>query len=181
MERKRSGAGVCFPSGWWWATAASINTCLHGSHISCFTPHPSAGPHRLRTPQRAVCVCVCVCVCICMHACMVCILMLLRLTWNHVVCADLSVIITTLAVSARLREHTHTHTHTSHISAECKGRYISYQGFEGGQNQAYSPQISNICGFAGINTIHLLPQAGYLNAKCSVSFFMVHMCASACV
>ena len=53
--------------------------------------------------------CVCVCVCICMHACMVCILMLLRLTWNHVVCADLSVIITTLAVSARLREHTHTH------------------------------------------------------------------------
>lgn len=50
MERKRSGAGVCFPSGWWWATAASINTCLHGSHISCFTPHPSTGPHKLRTP-----------------------------------------------------------------------------------------------------------------------------------
>lgn len=60
MRHKRSGDGVCFPSGWWWATAASINTCLHGSHISCFTSHPSTGPHKRRTPQQAESVCVCV-------------------------------------------------------------------------------------------------------------------------
>lgn len=49
-------SSVCFPSGWWWwVTVARINTCLHGSYISCSTPYPSTGPHKLRTPQQTVC------------------------------------------------------------------------------------------------------------------------------
>jgi len=100
--------GVCFPSGWRWPTAASINTCLHGSHISCFAPHPQcAGPHRLRTPQRLVCVCVCVSVCVHTRASL-----FSRSTWTRAVCADLFYLHRN---SERLRTHTHTHTHT-HIT-----------------------------------------------------------------
>lgn len=51
QHKQSSPSSVCFPSGWWWwwwVTVARINTCLHGSYISCSTPHPSTGPHKRR-------------------------------------------------------------------------------------------------------------------------------------
>lgn len=139
MESKRSGADVCFPSGWWWATAASINTCLHGSHISCFTPHPSAGPHRLRTPQRVVCDSVCAWICI--HVWMVCMLtrfcgQLARGVWRKSFCY----------LTAQMQKH---------ILADCEGSSTVFHIRLWGRKE---PSLfpSDICGLTSINTIHLL-------------------------
>lgn len=105
---KRSGSGVCFPSGWWWAAAASINTCLHGSHISCLTPHPSSGPHRLRTPQQAHCtICLCMCTVYSLqYACSP----LLRSTWSQNVCMVCCYHRKSLTGTNICEKHEHTHT-----------------------------------------------------------------------
>lgn len=142
MESKRSGAGVCFPSGWWWATAASINTCLHGSHISCFTPHPSAGPHRRRTPQWVVCVCTNVFLSVCVYesACMVCILTALVVKmYSHCLRTSFCYHQNYYCLCMEPRMHTnHTLKHTSRLKVK---EDIFHIRLEGGKNQAYSHLI----------------------------------------